>query len=74
MNSYKVCLRMKRNLWDKIKKHPKGCFFCWFNGSPNDESVELFEKLIKNIKGNFSETYEFIEEAYKAIYEIEKDL
>jgi hypothetical protein len=74
LNSYKVCLRMKRNLWNKIKKHPKRCFFCCWNGRPNSNSGELFEELINHIKSNFSETYEFIEESYKAIYEIEKDL
>lgn len=45
-----------------------------FYGSPNSNSGELFEELITYIKNNFSETYEYIENAYSIIDKIEKEV
>lgn len=38
-------------------------------GSPNYSSVELFKPVINHIKEHFSETYEYIEDAYEAVFE-----
>ncbi len=43
-------------------------------GTPNYKSVELLDPLIKYIKEHFSDTYEFIEDAHKALHDLDNKL
>ena len=43
------------------------------HGSPQNDSVELFEPMISLIRGNLAEYYEFIEDAYVRLFSKNKE-